>query len=79
MQIKKADIELFQTLGRKPTITEISTVLDVSSKQISECLNAFRPLLSLNLGIGEEQETQLQEILADERISAQEYVTLECL
>jgi DNA-directed RNA polymerase sigma subunit (sigma70/sigma32) len=57
MQIKKADIELFQTLGLKPIITEISTVLDVSSKQISECLNAFRPLLSLKLGIGEEQET----------------------
>ncbi|MFS0519733.1 sigma-70 domain-containing protein [Nostoc sp. UIC 10607] len=57
MQIKKADIELFQTLGLKPIITEISTVIDVSSKQISECLNAFRPLLSLKLGIGEEQET----------------------
>jgi DNA-directed RNA polymerase sigma subunit (sigma70/sigma32) len=52
---------------------------DASPKQVSECLNAFRPLVSLELGIGEEQENQLQEILPDERISAQEYVVLECL
>lgn len=44
-------------IGIKPIITEISTVIDVCSKQISKCLNAFRPLLSLKLGIGEEQET----------------------
>ncbi|MBD2729617.1 hypothetical protein H6G96_25700 [Nostoc sp. FACHB-892] len=41
--------------------------------------SAFRPLVSLELGIGEERETQLQEILPDERISTQEYVTLEYL
>ncbi|MCC5653088.1 hypothetical protein LC609_25460 [Nostoc sp. XA013] len=33
----------------------------------------------MELGIGEGQENQLQEILPDERISAQEYVALECL
>ncbi|MHC5862346.1 sigma-70 family RNA polymerase sigma factor [Nostoc sp.] len=79
MQIKKAHIELFQTLGRTPTIIEIAEAVDASPKQVSECLNAFRPLVSLELGIGEEQENQLQEILPDERISAQEYVALECL
>lgn len=79
MQIKKADIELFQILGRKPTIREIAKAVDASPKQVSECLNAFRPLVSLELRIGEEQETQLQEILPDERISAQEYVDSQCL
>ncbi|WP_306297106.1 MULTISPECIES: sigma-70 domain-containing protein [unclassified Nostoc] len=79
MQIKKAHVELFQTLGRTPTIIEIAEAVDASPKQVAECLNAFRPLVSLELGIGEEQENQLQEILPDERISAQEYVALECL
>lgn len=79
MQIKKADIELFKILGRKPTIREIAKAVDASPKQVSECLNAFRPLVSLELRIGEEQETQLQEILPDERISAQEYVDSQCL
>ncbi|MBD2537120.1 RNA polymerase sigma factor, RpoD/SigA family, partial [Nostoc flagelliforme FACHB-838] len=79
MQIKKAHVELFQTLGRTPTIIEIAEAVDASAKQVAECLNAFRPLVSLELGIGEEQENQLQEILPDERISAQEYVALECL
>ncbi|MBD2248264.1 sigma-70 domain-containing protein [Nostoc sp. FACHB-888] len=57
----------------------ITNYFDASPKQVSECLNAFRPLVSLELGIGEERETQLQEILPDERISTQEYVTLEYL
>ena len=79
LQIKKTHIQLFQTLGRTPTITEIAEAVDSSPKQISECLNAFRPLVSLELGIGEEQETQVQKILPDERISAQEYVDSQCL
>jgi DNA-directed RNA polymerase sigma subunit (sigma70/sigma32) len=69
--------------SREVTITNyelrITNYFDASPKQVSECLNAFRPLVSLELGIGEEQENQLQEILPDERISAQEYVVLECL
>lgn len=77
MQIKKAHVELFQTLGRTPTIIEIAEAVDASPKQVAECLNAFRPLVSLELGIGEEQENQLQEILPDGRISAQEYVALD--
>ncbi|MEH2428277.1 MAG: sigma-70 domain-containing protein [Nostoc sp.] len=72
MQIKKAHIELFPTLRRTPTIIEIAEAIDALPKQVSECLNAFRPLVSLELGIGEEQENQLQEILPDEIISAQE-------
>ncbi|MHC0067710.1 sigma-70 domain-containing protein [Nostoc sp. UIC 10890] len=75
---RKVSIDLFRVQAPTNLIANCQLRIgdDTSPKQVSECLNAFRPLVSLELGIGEGQENQLQEILPDERISAQEYVVL---
>lgn len=78
-QIKKAHTKLFHLLGRTPTIAEIAEAINLNPKQVSECLNAFRPLLSLELPVGEERETLLHEILPDDRISPQDYAESQCL
>ncbi|QIR36105.1 hypothetical protein HCG51_04550 [Tolypothrix sp. PCC 7910] len=44
-----------------------------------EYLGAFRPLVSLEKRVGEEQEMELQEIIPSDSISIDELFTQECL
>ncbi|MFN6567918.1 RNA polymerase subunit sigma [Nostoc minutum NIES-26] len=78
-QIKKVQRELFQTLGRLPTIAEIAEALNLQPNQIREYLSASKQPFSLDLKVGENQDTELNELLADEGISPNEHITQELL
>ncbi|MBD6620919.1 RpoD/SigA family RNA polymerase sigma factor [Komarekiella sp. 'clone 1'] len=78
-KIKKTQRELFQTLGRLPNVGEIAENLNLQPNQIREALTASRQTLSLDLRVGENQETELGELLHDESVSLDEDITLECL
>ncbi|MBU7585697.1 MAG: RpoD/SigA family RNA polymerase sigma factor [Nostoc sp. TH1S01] len=78
-QIKKAQRELFQTLGRRGTLTEIAQKLDMQPGQIREYLTAANGTISLDLKVGDNQDTELSELLADEGISANELLNQEML
>ncbi|RCJ37972.1 hypothetical protein A6770_39965 [Nostoc minutum NIES-26] len=69
--------ELSLTLGRPATITEIAETINAQPSQIREYLNAFRQPVSLDLRVGEERDTQLQEILPDQSISPEESIVQE--
>jgi RNA polymerase nonessential primary-like sigma factor len=78
-QIKKAQRELFQTLGRRATVTEIAQVLNQQPNQIREYLSAASGTVSLDLKVGDNQDTELSELLSDEGVSPNEQITQELL
>ncbi|BAY35219.1 group 2 sigma 70-type sigma factor (plasmid) [Nostoc carneum NIES-2107] len=78
-QIKKVQREQFQALGRFPTITEVAEALNLQPNQIREYLSAAKQPFSLDLKVGDNQDTELNELLADEGISPNEQLTQQLL
>ncbi|MBD2492544.1 RpoD/SigA family RNA polymerase sigma factor [Aulosira sp. FACHB-615] len=78
-QIKKVQRELFLTLGRRGTLTEMAQKLEMQPGQIREYLAAANKTISLDLKVGDNQDTELSELLADEGTSPDEQITQEML
>jgi len=78
-KIKKVQRELTQQLGRSPTPTEIADLLELHPSQIREYLLMSRHPVSLDLRVGDNQDTELQELLEDETASPDNYITSELL
>ncbi|NET02532.1 MAG: RNA polymerase sigma factor, RpoD/SigA family [Sphaerospermopsis sp. SIO1G1] len=78
-KIKKVQRELAQKLGRSPTPTEIAKELQLEPAQIREYLNMARQPISLDVRVGDNQDTELQEMLEDEGPSPEHYTTQEFL
>lgn len=78
-KIKKVQRELAQTLGRSPNAGEIATALELEPAQIREYLNLSRQPVSLDIRVGDNQDTELQDLLEDEGPSPDHYMTQESL
>jgi RNA polymerase nonessential primary-like sigma factor len=74
-KIKKAQRSLAQQLGRTATIAELAAELELSPKQIREYLERARQPLSLDLRVGDNQDTELGDLLEDPGASPEEFVT----
>ena len=78
-KIKKVQRELAQKLGRSPSPAEIAKELELEPAQIREYLNMARQPVSLDVRVGDNQDTELQEMLEDEGPSPEYYTTQEFL
>lgn len=78
-KIKRVQRELSQKLGRAPTANEIGEELELDAKQIREFLVMSRQPISLDVRIGDNQDTELQELLEDEGISPETFTAQESL
>ena len=78
-KIKKVQRELAQELGRSPTPAEIAQQLELEPAQIREYLNLARQPVSLDIRVGDNQDTELQDLLEDEGPSPEHYMTQESL
>lgn len=78
-KIKKAQRSLSQQLGRAPSISELATELELTPKQVREYLERARLPLSLDLRVGDNQDTELGELLEDTENSPEDFVTESCL
>lgn len=78
-KIKKVQRELAQKLGRSPTPAEIAKELELEPLQIREYLNMARQPVSLDVRVGDNQDTELQEMLEDDGPSPEYYTTQEFL
>ena len=78
-KIKKVQRELAQKLGRSPSPTEIAKELNLEPAQIREYLNMARQPVSLDVRVGDNQDTELQEMLEDDGPSPEYYTTQEFL
>jgi RNA polymerase nonessential primary-like sigma factor len=64
-KIKKAQRQIAQNLGRSATIAELAEALQLTPKQIREYLERARQPLSLDLRVGDNQDTELGDLLED--------------
>ncbi|MBD2512726.1 RpoD/SigA family RNA polymerase sigma factor [Nostoc muscorum FACHB-395] len=78
-KIKKVQRESFQKLGRHATVTEIAEELNLNPNQVREYLSVSKQPVSLDLRVGDNQDTELLDILPDESISSDERLTKELL
>ena len=60
-KIKKTQRELSQSLGRSPTTQEIAAVLELEPAQIREYLSISRQPVSLDIKVGDNQDTELSD------------------
>ena len=78
-KIKKTQRELSQKLGRNPNPGEIAQELGLETSQIREYLSIARQPISLDVRVGDNQDTELSELLEDDGISPDKYATQELL
>lgn len=72
-KIKKAQRQLSQRLGRAATASELAQELELTPKQVREYLEQARQPLSLDLRVGDNQDTELGELLEDTGTSPEEF------
>lgn len=78
-KIKRIQRDLAQTLGRAATPAEIAQELDLEPAQVREYLMMSRQPISLDVRVGDNHDTELQELLEDENPSPEDYATSESL
>ncbi|MFB2834384.1 RNA polymerase sigma factor, RpoD/SigA family [Floridanema evergladense] len=78
-KIKKAQRQLSQQLGRAATAAELAKELDLTPKQVREYLERARQPLSLDLRVGDNQDTELGELLEDTGLSPEDFAVQSAL
>jgi RNA polymerase nonessential primary-like sigma factor len=78
-KIKKAQRQLAQSLGRVATAAEVAEVLEIKTEQVRECLSLSRQPVSLDLRIGDNQDTELADLLEDQGHSPEHFAINESL
>jgi len=78
-KIKKAQRQLSQSLGRVATALEVANFLEIKPEQVRECLSLARQPVSLDLRIGDNQDTELAELLEDDGASPEDFAVSESL
>jgi RNA polymerase nonessential primary-like sigma factor len=73
-KIKKAQRSLAQQLGRAATVSELAAELELTPKQVREYLERARQPLSLDLRVGDNQDTELGDLLEDPGVSPEDFV-----
>jgi RNA polymerase nonessential primary-like sigma factor len=74
-KIKKAQRHLSQQLGRAATVAELAHELDLTSRQVRDYLERSRQPLSLDVRVGDNQDTELGELLEDTAPSPEDFTT----
>jgi len=72
-KIKKAQRQLSQQLGRAATASELAIELELTPRQVREYLERSRQPLSLDLRVGDNQDTELGELLEDTGASPEDF------
>ncbi|MGB7444638.1 MAG: RNA polymerase sigma factor, RpoD/SigA family [Coleofasciculaceae cyanobacterium] len=78
-KIKKIQRELSQKLGRNATPAEIATELEIEPAQVREYLSMARQPISLDVRVGDNQDTELSDLLEDHGQTPVNYTTQESL
>ncbi|MEM7698164.1 MAG: sigma-70 family RNA polymerase sigma factor, partial [Verrucomicrobiota bacterium] len=61
------------------SVTEIGEQLDLKPEQVREYLTMSRQPISLDVRIGDNQDTELQELLEDDTVSPEDYTVQQSL
>jgi RNA polymerase nonessential primary-like sigma factor len=74
-KIKKAQRQLSQEKGRAASIAELAEHLELTPKQVREYLERSRHPLSLDLRVGDNQDTELGDLLEDDGPLPEDFAT----
>jgi RNA polymerase nonessential primary-like sigma factor len=74
-KIKRLQRELAQKYGRAATVGELAQELELTPQQVREYLERARQPLSLDLKVGDNQDTELGDLLEDTGQSPEDYAT----
>lgn len=74
-KIKRAQRELTQSLGRTPTSKDIAEELNLTVAQVREYLSLMRQPMSLDMRVGENNDTALSDLLEDTEHTPDDFVT----
>ena len=78
-KIKKTQRILSQQFGRAATIAELADSLELTPRQVRDYLEKARQPLSLDVRVGDNQDTELGELLEDPAESPEDYTLQTCL
>ena len=73
-KIKKVQRHLSQSLGRAATMNELATELELTPADVRQCLAWSRQPLSLDIRLGDNQDTELTDLLEDPGLTPEDYV-----
>ncbi len=73
-QIRRAQRQLTQRLGRRPSTTELGEMLGISKAQVEKTLQESQHTVSLETPVGDEEGTVLADLIEDERAPEPEEV-----
>jgi RNA polymerase nonessential primary-like sigma factor len=74
-KIKKAQRQLAQAKGRTATIGELAEELELTPKQVRDYLEKSRQPISLDVRVGDNNDTELGDMLEDSGQSPEDYAT----
>lgn len=74
-KLKKAQRQLAQTHGRAATVAELAEECGLTTKQVRDYLEKSRQPLSLDLRVGDNQDTELGDLLEDTGESPEDFAT----
>jgi RNA polymerase nonessential primary-like sigma factor len=74
-KIKKAQRQLAQQKGRTATIAELAQELELTPKQVRDYLEKSRQPISLDVRVGDNNDTELGDMLEDGGQSPEDYAT----
>lgn len=75
-KINKASQKLLNDLGREPTDDEIAQELGIKVEKIKDILNVSKSPMSLDYTVGEDDDTSVGELIADDRIESPETIAI---
>jgi RNA polymerase nonessential primary-like sigma factor len=78
-KIKRIQRELAQSLGRSATVAEIAQALELPVEQVREFIQMSRQPISLDVRVGDSQDTELRELLQSDQGSPDDFVEREAL
>ncbi len=70
-QLKKTQRSLSQQLGRGPTDAEIAAEMQIEPKELRQLIQYFQTPVSLNLRVGEDADTALEDLLESDECFAE--------
>jgi RNA polymerase nonessential primary-like sigma factor len=74
-KIKKAQRQLAQQKGRTATVAELAQELELTTKQVRDYLEKSRQPISLDVRVGDNNDTELGDMLEDTGQSPEDYAT----
>jgi RNA polymerase nonessential primary-like sigma factor len=74
-KLKKAQRKLSQQYGRAATVAELAEECNLTTKQVRDYLEKSRTPLSLDLRVGDNQDTELVELLEDDGQTPEDFAT----